>query len=204
MTEGHGKLVGMFGGCHHSEGFVGAAIVACTTFLPRWFRSIKVSTHSSVGFIYADGYREIFEAREGKSWQGPIPVYKVEDWVARMPKKRRFTMYDIPDCMINASMTAMRWNLCYRQLSVWTYSLFQLPRMGLRKWLRFLPINATYNQVVCSEAAAIVLDPPCPVLRVAGVSKPDLVTPFLFEKSMIEICAKPTHAVAETRDAYEN
>lgn len=203
MTEGHGKIVGMFGGCHScTEGVVGKAIIACTTFVWRWFRPLEVSTHSSVGFIYEDGYREIFEAREGKSWQGPIPVEKVVAWAARNPKKRRFTMYDIPDCMIDGSMASLRWMFCYRQLSVWTYSVAQLPRMGLRKWLKFLPINATYNQVVCSEAATIVLDPPCPILRIAGVSKPDLVTPYLFEKAMKEICAEPRHEATDTSDAY--
>jgi hypothetical protein len=204
MTEGHGRIVGVFGGCHRAPGAVGAAITAFTTAVHRWFKPMGVSTHSSVGFLYEDGYREIFEAREGKSWQGPIPVSKVHAWVAREPSKRRFTMYDIPTCLIDESMAVMRWNLCRRQLHVWTYSIKQLPRMGLRKWMRFLPINTTHNQVVCSEAATIILDPPCPILRIAGVRVPDLVTPYLFEKAMKEICAEPGHAPTDASSAYED
>lgn len=200
----HGRIVGIFGGCHHDGGLIGNSIMAFTTWPWRWLRPMDVSTHSSVGFIYQDGYREIFEAREGKSWQGPIPVSKVQDWVSRDPKRRRFTMYDIPSDIIDPGTAAMRYNFCMRMLGVWTYSTIQLPRMGLRKYLPFLPLNTTHNEVVCSEAATIVLDPPCHILCIAGVRNPDRVTPWLFELAMKEICAKERKKAQAASAAYDD
>lgn len=198
-----GGPVGMFGGCHSTtEGIVGPAIIACTTWFPRWLRPLAVSTHTSVGFIYADGYREIFEAREGKSWQGPIPVEKVEAWVARNQSRRRFTMYDIPRPLIDQSIAGRKHALAMRNRAIWKYSLRQLPRMGLRKWLPFLPLRPTPNAVVCSEAATIVLDPECGVLRTLGLLVPDRVTPYLFEKAMKAICKKPYKEPACVADEY--
>ena len=200
----HGRIIGVFGGCHHDGGLIGNSIMVFTTGFWRWFKPIDVSTHSSVGFIYQDGYREIFEAREGKSWQGPIPVSKVQAWVSRDPKRRRFTMYDIPSDIIDPGTAAMRYNFCMRMLGVWTYSTIQLPRMGLRKYLPFLPLNTTHNEVVCSEAATIVLDPPCHILCIAGVRNPDRVTPWLFELAMKEICAKERKKAQAASAAYED
>lgn len=201
MTD-HGAIVGMFGGCHRSDGAVGAAIMVCTSWFWRWFKPRKVSTHSSVGFIYEDGYREIFEAREGKSWQGPIPVSKVHAWVARNPHKRRFTMYALPGYLIPMNIAILKRRRCVAMLEVWTYSLPQLPRMGLRKYLPFLPINATPNKVVCSEAATLILDPEAGILKATGKRKADLVNPFLYEQALKKICAKPKHKPADTSDAY--
>ena len=198
----HGPVIGMFGGCHRSNGFIGAAIMVFTTWAWRWFKPIKVSTHSSVGFIYEDGYREIFEAREGKSWQGPIPVHKVDAWVARNPSKRRFTMYDIPDYLIPMEIALLKRLRCISMLEVWIYSLKQLPRMGLRKWLPFLPMKPTPNKVVCSEAAALILDPDCSILKTTGKSKADLIHPADFERALKIITAKPKHEIAETQGAY--
>ena len=200
----HGRIIGVFGGCHHDGGLIGNSIMVFTTWPWRWLMPMKVSTHSSVGFIYQDGYREIFEAREGKSWQGPIPVSKVQAWVSRDPKRRRFTMYDIPSDIIDPGTAAMRYNFCMRMLGVWTYSTIQLPRMGLRKYLPFLPLNTTHNEVVCSEAATIVLDPPCHILCIAGVRNPDRVTPWLFELAMKEICAKERKKAQAASAAYED
>lgn len=200
----HGRIIGVFGGCHHDGGLISNSIMVFTTWPWRWLRPMEVSTHSSVGFIYQDGYREIFEAREGKSWQGPIPVSKVQDWVSRDPKRRRFTMYDIPSDIIDPGTAAMRYTFCMRMLGVWTYSTIQLPRMGLRKYLPFLPLNTTHNEVVCSEAATIVLDPPCHILCIAGVRNPDRVTPWLFELAMKEICAKERKKAQAASAAYED
>lgn len=202
MKNAHGKIVGLFGGCHHAPGFVGTSIVVFTTWPWRWFRKKKVSTHSSVGVIYEDGYRELYEAREGKSWQGPIPVSKVEEWVARKPKQRRFTMYDIPADMISADAMNRKRAMCERFLKIWDYSIMQLPRMGVRKYLPFLPINHTPNEVVCSEAATIILSPEVPILRVAGKRTPDLVNPYDFEQALKRICIEPRHEVADVSDAY--
>lgn len=204
MFENHGKIIGMFGGCHHAGGALGAAIVACTTWSWRWLKPGKVSTHSSVGFIFEDGFRMIFEAREPNAWQGPIPVDKVVAWVAREPKKRRFTMYDIPEYMIDAAAAQRKYDRSQAMLRVWDYSVKQLPRMGVRKWLPFLPINATPNAVVCSEAATIILGPEVDVCKIVGKSKPDLINPFLFEKAMKAICAKPAHEPADVSNAYAN
>lgn len=199
----HGPIVGMFGGCHRSDGFLAKAIMVCTTWFWRWFRRMEVASHSSVGFIYADGYRELYEAREGKSWQGPIPVSKVLAWVERNPKKRRFTMYDLPSYLIEMEATLQKKKRCEAMLEVWIYSIAQLPRMGIRKWLPFLPINATPNKVVCSEAAALILDPEAGILKAVGKRKADLITPFDFEKALQIICAKPKHKRADTSHAYE-
>jgi len=192
----------MFGGCHHAEGVVGAAIVAGTTFFWRWFKSLVVSTHSSVGFVYEDGYREIFEAREGKSWQGPIPASKVIAWQRRNPKKRRFTMYDIPLYLIDAEDCLSKRRQCEAMLKVWTYSLKQLPRMGIRKYLRFLPMKTSPNAVVCSEAATVILDPDAGVLRATGKRTADRVTPFAFERAMKHITAPPHHPPTDVSGAY--
>lgn len=198
----HGAIIGMFGGCHRSEGVIGTAIMVFTTWPWHWVRPRNVASHSSVGFIYEDGYREIFEAREGKSWQGPIPVSKVEAWVLRNPKKRRFTMYDLPSYMIDMEAALRKRKRCVEMLEVWVYSVGQLPRMGVRKYLPFLPINTTPNNVVCSEAATIILGPEVDVCRLTGKSNPDLVNPYDFEKAMKAITAEPRHAVADTTDAY--
>lgn len=199
----HGKIVAIFGGCHSSlDGLLGKAIVVFTTWPWRWFKMLKVSTHSSVGFQYEDGYEEIFEAREGKSWQGPIDATRVDEWVRRKPRKRRFTKYYIPDHLIGQEGLERKYELCVHNLSIWTYSIKQLPRMGLRKYLPHLPINATPNEVVCSEGATIVMEPQIPVMANVGKDKADLVTPFLFEKAMKRICKKPTHAPSDTSDAY--
>lgn len=199
---GHGALVGMFGGCHRSEGVVGAAIMVFTTWPWRWARPRSVASHSSVGFIYEDGYREIFEAREGKSWQGPIPVSKVEAWAARNPGRRRFTMYDIPHYMIDMAAALRKRRRCVEMLGVWRYSLIQLPRMGIRKYLPWLPINTTPNNVVCSEAATIILGPEVDVCRLTGKRKPDLVNPYDFERAMKALTVKPRHDVVDASDAY--
>lgn len=200
----HGRVIGVFGGCHRDGGLVGTSIMIFTTWFWRWFNPTNISTHSSIGFIYQDGYREIFEAREGRSWQGPIPVERVQAWVSRNPKKRRFTMYDIPSDIIDPGTAAMRYNFCMRMLGVWTYSTIQLPRMGIRKYMPFLPLGTTHNEVVCSEAATIVLDPPCPILRVAGVRNPDMITPWLFEMAMKTICAKERKKAQAASAAYED
>ncbi len=201
----HGEITEMFGGCHSAlDGTIGKAIVIFTTWPWRWLKALKVSTHSSVGFVYADGFEVIFEAREGKSWQGPIPASKVDAWVRRNPKKRRFTRHYIPEHYLSRKEMQKKYNLCEHNLSVWTYSIAQLPRMGLRKYLPFLPINATPNKVVCSEGGTIIMEPHVPVLANCGKSKADLVTPFLFEKAMKRICLKPKHKPADTSDAYNN
>jgi hypothetical protein len=194
----------MFGGCHRSGGFIAGAITVFTTWPWRWIKPRKVSSHSSVGFIYQDGYREIFEAREGKSWQGPIPVSKVLDWVSRDPKKRRFTMYDIPEYMIDGAAARKKHARCLDMLRVWSYSTKQLPRMGVRKYLPFLPMRPTPNDVVCSEAADIILGPEVDVCKLTGKKSPDRVTPYDFERAMKAICAKPHHEPADTSDAYED
>jgi hypothetical protein len=198
---GHGAPVGMFGGCHRAPGFIGGAIMVFTTWPWRWAKSRKVATHSSVGFIYQDGYREIYEAREGKSWQGPIPVWKVEAWAAKEPK-RRFSMYDIPGYLVSADSACRKLARCEAMKGVWKYSMGQLPRMGLRKYLPFLPINTTPNNVVCSEAATIILGPEVDVCKLTGKSKPDLVTPFDFERAMKLLTSKPKRAPSDVSDAY--
>jgi hypothetical protein len=197
----HGNIVGMFGGCHRSSGFIGGAIMVATTWPWRWFKPSKVSSHSSIGFIYSDGYREIFEAREGKSWQGPIPVDKVERWVAEN-KKRRFTMYDIPDNMISIESMSRKYLRCEAMLTVWTYSMMQLPRMGIRHFIPFLPMKPTPNKVVCSEAATIILGPDVDICRMTGKFSPDRVTPYDYEAALKLLTAKPKHQPADTKDAY--
>ena len=181
----------MFGGCHRGDGFLAAAITAFTTWPWRWFKPRKVSTHSSVGFVYPDGRREIYEAREGQSWQGPIAVETVQNWVARKPKKRRFTMYDIPAYKLNAVEAARKLRMCKAKKGVWKYSLLQLPRMGLRKYVPFLRMRTTPNAVVCSEAAALVFAPQVDVCKLTGKSTPDAVTPADFEQAMQAVCKKP-------------
>lgn len=113
-------------------------------------------------------------------------------------------MYDIPSDIIDPGTAAMRYNFCMRMLGVWTYSTIQLPRMGIRKYMPFLPLGTTHNEVVCSEAATIVLDPPCPILRVAGVRNPDMITPWLFEMAMKTICAKERKKAQAASAAYED
>ena len=200
----HGAPIGMFGGCHRSAGLVGNAIMVFTTWAWRWFKPSQVASHSSVGFIYADGYREIYEAREGKSWQGPIPVQLVKAWEARDPKKRRFTMYDIPAYLICDEGACRRLSRCEDMLRVWTYSMRQLPRMGIRKWLPFIPMKPTPNAVVCSEAATIILGPQVNVCQMTGRKTPDQVTPFDFEQAMKKLTAKPKHEPSDTSDAYKD
>lgn len=199
----HGPVVGMFGGCHRSSGAVASAITIFTTWPRRWFQPRKVASHSSVGFIYQDGYREIYEAREGKSWQGPIPVSKVEEWAHRN-KKRRFTMYDIPVYLIADRSARQKIAYCEDMLGVWTYSMKQLPRMGLRKYLPMLPMKPTPNKVVCSEAASIILGPQVNVCRLIGKKSPDRVTPFDFEQAMKLITAESKHKPADISHAYED
>lgn len=201
MTSGHGRIVGMFMGCHRAGGALGTAITVCTTWVWRWFKPSKVSTHSSVGFIYQDGYREIFEAREPNNWQGPISVERVLAWVNRK-KGRRFTMYDVPAYLIDHNAAERKYARCVAMLRVWTYSVKQLPRMGIRKWLPFIPINTTPNKVVCSEAATIILGPEVDVCDISGKKKPDLVTPYDYEQAARAICAKPRHHVADTTNEY--
>jgi hypothetical protein len=166
-------------------------------------RPRSVSTHSSVGFVYQDGYREIYEAREGKSWQGPIPVSKVEAWAARN-KKRRFTMYDIPKHLISQESMVRKITQCEMMLQVWVYSKAQLPRMGLRRLLPFLPMKPTPNQVVCSEAGTLILGPEVDVCRLTGKRSPDRVTPYDFERAMQIITAEANHNPADTKDAYND
>lgn len=198
----HGKPIGMFGGCHRSDGFLAIAIMVCTTWFWRWFKPLEVSSHSSEGFIYCDGYREIYEAREGKSWQGPIPVDKVEAWVARNPSKRRFTMYDIPDYLIDKKAARRKKDRCDAMREVWTYSKAQLPRMGIRKWFPFLPMKPTPNAVVCSEGSTIILAPEVDICKISGKSSPDRVTPWDYEQALIKICKKPWKEPMDTSTAY--
>lgn len=203
MTEGHGRIIGMFMGCHRAPGKLGVAITVCTTWIWRWFKPAAVATHSSVGFIYQDGYREIFEAREPKNWQGPIPVDRVLAWVNRK-KGRRFTMYDIPTYLLDARAAERKHGRCMALLQIWTYSVAQLPRMGIRKWLPFLPINTTPNAVVCSEGATLILGPEVGVCALTGKKKADLVTPFDYEQAAKAICAKPRHHIADTSNEYRD
>lgn len=200
----HGNIVGMFGGCHRAEGFVAGAIMVFTTWPWRWFKPKKVSGHSSVGFIYEDGYREIYEAREGKSWQGPIPVEKVRKWVARNPKKRRFTTYDIPSDLLSRIDMTQKKKFCERKLGVWDYSIMQLPRMGVRKYLPFLPMKPTVNNVVCSEAATLVLEIQVPILATIGKPIADRVTPFDYERALKQICEEKEGGRPDVSDAYKN
>ena len=202
MTKDHGPIIGMFGGCHRGNGFIAGSITYYTTWPWRWFRASKVSTHSSIGFIYANGYREIYEAREGQSWQGPIPIAKVRAWQLRKKKKRRFTMYDIPAHLIDMVEADKKHDYCESKLGVWSYSLFQLPRMGIRKYLPFLPINATPDKVVCSEAATIILGPQLDVCKIMGKRKPDLVTPFDFEQAMKSVTKKREGKLPDVSEAY--
>ena len=205
IDQAHGPIVAMFGGCHsNTKGPVGKAIIGFTTWPWRWFKPKAVSTHSSVGFRFQDGHEVIFEAREGKSWQGPIPVEKVEAWVRRDPKTRRFTKYYVPNHYMTMGTMQLKYDLCMFNLRVWIYSIAQLPRMGLRKYLPFLPINQTPDKVVCSEAATIILHPQVPVLRYAKKKKADLVTPFLYERAMRKICQPSLHRPADASDAYKN
>lgn len=198
----HGPIIGMFGGCHRAEGFVAAVIMVFTTWFWRWFKPMDVSTHSSVGFIYADGHREIYESREGKCWLGPIPVEKVEAWVARKPKKRRFTMYDIPAYLISGEAARRKHSRCEDMLFVWVYPIKQLPRMGIRKYLPFLPMKPTPNAPPCSESATIIFDPEVDVCKLVGKSIPDLITPYDFEHAMKAVCAAHRHKPTDTADAY--
>jgi hypothetical protein len=199
----HGAVVGVFGGCHACyDGFIGHAIMIFTMPFWRWFKRLRVSTHSSIGFIYEDGYREIYEAREGKSWQGPISVERVQNWVKRSPKTRRFTMYDIPDYMVDMASALRKRKMCEDKLGVWLYSKMQLGRMGVRKHLKFIPMRPTPNNVVCSEAASIILYPQVNVLRLTGSPSFDLVNPYNFETAMKAVCMKKRSGRADVSDAY--
>ncbi len=199
----HGPPIAMFGGCHRSAGPLGVAIMLCTTWPWRWLKPGQVSTHSGVGFVYRDGHREIYEAFEGAGWRGPIPVLKVEGWVSRN-KRRRFTMYDIPEYLISPDAATYKLKRCEALMGVWRYSIWQLPRMGLRHFLRFLPINTTADKVVCSEAATIIFDPEIDVCKLTGKRKPDLVTPYDFEQAMKLVTAKPKRAPGDSSDAYKD
>ena len=203
----HGRIVKMFGGCHACyDGFLGTAIMVSTTWFWSWFKRLKVPTHASIGFQYEDGYEEIFEAREGKSWQGPIPVAKVEAWALRNPKKRAFRKYYYPSYFLSEDEMQMKFRQCVHNLEIWTYSIKQLPRMGIRKILFFLPMRPTPNAVVCSEAATIISEPQIDILGVLGVKSADLVTPYLFEKACKLICTEgiSLHKPADVSDAYSN
>lgn len=201
MTPNHGRIMAVFGGCHRSDGGLAVAITICTTWMWRWFKASEVSTHSSVGFVYEDGYREIFEAREGKSWQGPIPVSKVLAWEHRN-KKRRFTMYTVPSCMISQEEAVKKYKFCMSKIGVWKYSVPQLPRMGIRKWLPFLPMKPTPNDVVCSEAASIVMAPQVDIPKLCGKRSDDRITPFDFEQAMRIITQEKRYDVTDVSDAY--
>ena len=125
--NGHGAIIEMFGGCHHAEGKVGIAIIVFTTWGWRWVRPLEISTHSSVGFIFEDGYQEIWEAREGQSWQGPIDVEKVKAWEGRNPKKRRFTIYPIPMDLI--SQESMERKKEFSMLITGGFLIFRSPKL---------------------------------------------------------------------------
>jgi len=186
MNE-HGKIIGMFGGCHHCSDTLAGKIIVFFTSPPWHWKGKKTATHSSVGFIYDNGYREIYEAREGKSWQGPIPVTKVKRWVKRSPETRRFTMYDIPEFHIDAEKAASKKDRCEAMLKMWSYNMLQLPYIALGRF--FIPITTfrSPNDVVCSEAASMILEPDVPVISLTGRRSVDLVTPRDFEKAMISI-----------------
>lgn len=154
---------------HGTNGF-NKLTVAATFQIDRALRHPKriresladTATHAFSWFRDARGKVVYFEALEGRGWRGPLAIEEVRAWAAAEPK-RWVEEHDLTPWL--SSVMDERHRFCMAMKGRWEYNVAQLGLQGRvaqlsRSVFARSFFKATPNDVICSEAAAVVCSNP--------------------------------------------
>ena len=178
-------------GYTHSETFFGKITALQTASLREILQGKlpEVATHVFIWFTLQDGSTVYYEALIGKGWTGPHPIEKVIGWQKAHPK-RRLRLYELTECLhITAPDMRSRLYWAEKKKTKWEYSPWQLLlqfrwQRVARRFLGHSFAKPSADKVICSEAAALLLDNPpfFDTRRKCGVTDFDLINPAMLER----------------------